>query len=155
MFEPRFRVDVVDGDLSGAFGFVDDGDVVAAMFRGGAARRDEGLFIRRDAAIKLVLLGEITGWDALSVVVVVVAPPPTLATIGVRRKAYRESVRIEARRLYAAGLTAPEVARELGVPFATVKSWLWPPGEAERLRRNERGRQKRARAQEFRTGLAA
>lgn len=103
---------------------------------------DEVLWIRRDAAIKLVLLGEITGWDALSLVV---APPPTLAHIGARRKAYSEAVRVEARRLYAAGLTAPEVARALGVPFATVKSWLWPVGyERQRQRRRERVREQRA-----------
>jgi hypothetical protein len=102
---------------------------------------DDGLLIRRDAAIKLVLERELTGWDALWLVV---APPPTLANIGARRQQHREVVRVEARRLHAAGLTGPEVARELGVPYRTVKSWLWPAAcEKQKQRRQERARLRR------------
>jgi hypothetical protein len=114
--------------------------------------RDEGLLIRRDAAIKLVLEREISGWDALWLVV---APPPTLAKIAARRKKYREAVRVEARELHAGGLTCKQVAQRLGVPFTTVKSWLWPASDADKLRQNERERQKRARARELRKGIAA
>jgi hypothetical protein len=99
--------------------------------------RDEDLFIRRDAALKLVLAGEIGGWDALFLVV---APPPTLAKISGRRKQYGEGVKAEARRLHAAGMTGPDVARRLGVPFPTVKAWLWPAGSSGRESGGGRGR---------------
>src|SRR5690349_350342 len=78
---------------------------------------DAGLFIRRDAAIRLVAAGEITGWDAL---LLVVAPPPALATVTKRRRAFPEEVKAEARRLHAAGRTGPEVAESMGLSYATV-----------------------------------
>jgi hypothetical protein len=107
--------------------------------------RDEGLLIRRDAALRLVVEGEITGWDALWLVVV---PPPQLATLGAGRKTYRDEVRVEARELHAGGLTCRQVAHQLGVPFATAKRWIWPAS-------HETQKQKRARAQELRKRLAA
>jgi hypothetical protein len=83
-----------------------------------------------------------TGWDAL---LLVVAPPPRLAEVSERRKGYRDELRVEARLLHAAGLTAPQVARHLGVPFATVKSWLWPAAyEKQKQRRRERAQLRRA-----------
>jgi hypothetical protein len=91
------------------------------------------LLIRRDAALRLVLAGEMTGWDAL---LLVVAPPPRLAEVSARRKGYRDELRVEARELHAAGLTCRMVAQRLGVPFATAKSWIWPAGHE---RKNQLG----------------
>ena len=102
--------------------------------------------IRRDAAIKLVVAGEMNGWDAL---LLVVAPPPALANIGQRKTTYRPEVREDARRLHAGGLSMPEVARRLGVPYATAKSWIWPASEAEKQRRTERQRRARQRRQQM------
>jgi hypothetical protein len=107
--------------------------------------RDEGLLIRRDAALRLVLAGEMTGWDAL---LLVVAPPPGLAEVSARRKGYRDELRVEARELHAGGLTCKQVAQRLGVPFATAKCWIWPAS-------HEAQKQKRAGAQELRRGIAA
>jgi orotate phosphoribosyltransferase-like protein len=33
-----------------------------------------------------------------------------------------------ARELHKSGLTCQETADQLGVPFATAKSWIWPAG---------------------------
>jgi transposase-like protein len=67
-------------------------------------------------------------------------PPPALANISHRRKVYPDAVKDEARGLRASGLTCSEVARQLGVPVTTVKSWLWPRTNADKQRRVERVR---------------
>jgi hypothetical protein len=75
--------------------------------------------------------GEIDGWDALWLSV---CPPVGLEGV-VRAKAWAPDVRAECLRLHSDdGLSCPEVARTVGVPMATVKSWLWPLGH-ERERR--------------------
>jgi hypothetical protein len=33
----------------------------------------------------------------------------------------------QARELHADGLSCPKVAAKMGVPFGTMKTWLWPP----------------------------
>jgi len=99
---------------------------------------DDDPRIRRDAALKLVPLGDVSGWDALELTV---WPPPTLANVSHRRKGYPDAVKDEARGLRAAGLTCSEVARALGVPLTTVKSWFSQRTKADKQRRAERARE--------------
>ena len=50
----------------------------------------------------------------------------------------------QARELHASGLSCPQVAAKLGVPFGTAKLWIWPASQtweklkARRARRRER-----------------
>jgi DNA invertase Pin-like site-specific DNA recombinase len=84
------------------------------------------LQVRHAAALKLVAEGELDGMLALSLVV---WPPKgsRLADdrVPVTRQFYPPELKAEIRERFAAGgETYEELAEAVGVPYATVKSWL-------------------------------
>jgi hypothetical protein len=92
-------------------------------------------FDRYRAAIPLLERGEITGTDALTLI----CWPPTgspLVYAQAYEKTYHESLRDEARRLYDDGMTCRQVAQRIGVPCATVKSWVSADGRRRSQRHN-------------------
>lgn len=53
-------------------------------------------------------------------------PRPARGCTGTVRQSWPADYPDRARELHADGLSCPTVAEELGVPFATAKTWIWP-----------------------------
>jgi hypothetical protein len=99
-------------------------------FRGDEARRTP-LQIRHDAALALVVKGELDPVLALSLVVWP-RKGSRLEDVPLERQYYAEEVREEIRARHAAGETIPELARKTGIPLGQVKSVCSAAGGAKR-----------------------
>lgn len=53
-------------------------------------------------------------------------PRPNEGRTGTVRQTWPAEYPDRARELHGQGLSCPRVAAELGIPFGTAKSWIWP-----------------------------
>jgi hypothetical protein len=96
-----------------------------------STRERTPLQVRHEAALTLVQKGELDPYEAIALVCWP-AKGSRLESVPADRQYYSEATKEEARQLHAEGLTCPQVAARLGVPFPTVKCWLWNTTEKKR-----------------------